>query len=298
MSSSTLTKPRFFSFRESLWFLDRGYDDCMHAIRGQKVLKAIAAAGDSVAFQVEEQGDSLLLEVSRDDPQLMSEVKTYLRTWWDLDRDLSPFYSLSHPLANRLQQQYFGLRLVGIPDLFEALCWSIIGQQINLTFAYRLKRRFVETYGTTTHFNGVQLLLFPQPEIVSQLTIAELKDLHFSKQKADYIIATARYLQQVNLHDHLKGIGDDTLMMSKELQRLRGVGEWTANYVLMKTFGRTDSVPYGDAGLINGVKNLLELASKPTRAQLTDFLAGAEGWEAYLVYYIWRSLSEPPPLVS
>ncbi len=298
MPSSTLTKPQFFSFQESLWFLDRGYDDCMHAIKGQKVLKAIATAGGIVAFQVEEQGDSLLLEVSKDDPHLVGEVKNYVRTWWDLDRDLSPFYSLLHPLGNMLQRKYFGLRLVGIPDLFEALCWSIIGQQINLTFAYRLKRRFVETYGTTTHFNGVQLHLFPKPEVVSQLTIAELKDLQFSKQKADYIIAAARHLEEVNLHDHLQGMEDDTMKMSEELQQLRGVGEWTANYVLMKTYGRTDSVPYGDAGLINGVKNLLALPSKPSGAELKEVLAGSEGWEAYLVYYIWRSLSEPPPSVS
>ena len=38
-----------------------------------------------------------------------------------------------------LVKKYSGLRLIGIPDLFEAIAWAIIGQQINLTFAYTLK---------------------------------------------------------------------------------------------------------------------------------------------------------------
>lgn len=39
---------------------------------------------------------------------------------------------------------YKGVRFIGIPDIFEAICWAIIGQHINLKFAYTLKRRLVE----------------------------------------------------------------------------------------------------------------------------------------------------------
>jgi DNA-3-methyladenine glycosylase II len=75
--------------------------------------------------------------------------------WFDLERNMDPFYSLlRHDVRLFYMADAFaGLRIVGIPNLFEALCWSITGQQINLTFAYKLKRRLVETYGTHLELN-------------------------------------------------------------------------------------------------------------------------------------------------
>ena len=50
--------------------------------------------------------------------------------------------------------------LLGITDLFEALSWGIIGQQINLTYAYTLKRRLVETFGSYVEWNGRKHWIF------------------------------------------------------------------------------------------------------------------------------------------
>lgn len=63
--------------------------------------------------------------------------------------DLLPFYDLAKTdlLLQSAVKEFNGLRNVGIPNLFEAICWGIIGQQINLTYAYTLKRRFVENFG-------------------------------------------------------------------------------------------------------------------------------------------------------
>ena len=62
--------------------------------------------------------------------------------------------------------EYNSLRIMAIPDLFEAVCWSIIGQQINLTFAYKLKRKFTEVYGTKLTFEGINYHLFPKPKLL------------------------------------------------------------------------------------------------------------------------------------
>ena len=68
-----------------------------------------------------------------------------IREILDLDRDLQPFYThlADEPVARHALEQHKGLRLIRIPDLFEALSWTIIGQQINLRFAYTLKARLV-----------------------------------------------------------------------------------------------------------------------------------------------------------
>lgn len=62
-----------------------------------------------------------------------------------------------------------------IPDLFEALSWAIIGQQINLTFAYILKKRFVENFGESLTFKGDTFWLFPNYEKIATISVDELK---------------------------------------------------------------------------------------------------------------------------
>ncbi|MEM9324608.1 MAG: DNA repair protein [Bacteroidota bacterium] len=296
--SISIPKPNFFRFNESLWFLDRGYDDCMHVVDGGRIHKAIPGLQAPIPFELSESGDCLSLAVETELAEDVSTVRQYVTRWLELDRDMEPFYALQNELLNQLQQRFFGLRMITIPDPFEALCWSIIGQQINLPFAYRLKRRFVEQYGTLVTYEHQTLYLFPSPTVVANLTIEKLQALQFSRQKADYIISLARRIEKDNWNPSQVSAGGDTQEMSALLQELRGVGEWTANYVLMKSYDRMDSVPYGDAGLINGIKQLLHLSEKPSRARVEEVLKGTSGWEAYFVFYIWRSLAEPPLAVA
>ena len=84
------------------------------------------------------------------------KIATYIIEWFDLDNDLTPFYEMANtdPLLKIPAQKFYGLRVIGIPDLFEALCWGVLGQQINLAFAYSLKRQFVESFGDSIEWNG------------------------------------------------------------------------------------------------------------------------------------------------
>ncbi|MCV5433224.1 DNA-3-methyladenine glycosidase II, partial [Escherichia coli] len=90
-------------------------------------------------------------------------VANYVTEWFDLTTDLAPFYTLAKHdvLLQRPIEQYYGLRTLGIPDLFEALSWGIIGQQINLTYAYTLKRRLVEQFGSYVEWDDRKHWIFP-----------------------------------------------------------------------------------------------------------------------------------------
>jgi DNA-3-methyladenine glycosylase II len=100
-------------------------------------------------------------------------VKKHIADWFDIGLDLSPFYTLlaKDPRLAFMANAYHGLRLVGIPDMFEAICWAITGQQINLTFAYKLKRRLVERYGRRLDFGGHAYFLFPDAAIFAEASI-------------------------------------------------------------------------------------------------------------------------------
>jgi DNA-3-methyladenine glycosylase II len=185
---------------------------------------------------------------------------------------------------------YDGLRLMGIPDLFEALCWSIIGQQINLTFAYKLKRRFTEVYGTKLIYENADYYLFPKPEIVANIKVEDLLPLQFSNRKAEYLIEIAKQFVSGNISKEILS-AHSTAEAIRLLVSVRGIGEWTANYALMKSLKRLECVTYGDVGLYNALHNLKGFDKRPSRETLDLFFYNFKNWEAYTVFYLWRSLA-------
>src|ERR1700712_2159217 len=153
-----IPKPANFSFEECLWFLDRNYDDCLHKVSENFVRKLVKINGIPTLLEVSEEDNELIITIlatisSENEENTLAlkddwEGINFVREWFDLDRNIEPFYELlaKDSELKHMSTLYSGLRLLGIPNLFEALCWSIIGQQINLSFAFKLKRRFTEMF--------------------------------------------------------------------------------------------------------------------------------------------------------
>ncbi|MGC3947892.1 MAG: DNA-3-methyladenine glycosylase [Chryseolinea sp.] len=220
-----------------------------------------------------------------------AQLERYVREWFDLDTDLKPFYQkvAADKLLGELITKFHGYRIVGQPDLFESLVWAVLGQQINLAFAYTLKQRFVEQFGTSYEFEGQHYYAFPSPEVVSQLTDADLLPLQFSRQKSKYTVEIGKaFAQKVISRDVLASMpleqARDTLM------QIKGVGNWTANYALMKTFRYKDAFPAEDVGIHNAIRLLKNSKRKPTIEEVRRLFRKYKGWEAYATLYLWKSL--------
>ena len=281
-----------FSFAECLWFLDRQSNDCMHVLGQGSVTKALGLGGRPLLVRVRGNEEGLQAEVlkGRATP---ARLTAYLADWFDLDRDLRPFYRLlrAHPGLSYMARDFKGLRLMGMPDMFEAICWCIIGQQINLAFAHKVKRSMVERYGTPIRYEDVPHYLFPTPEVLAEARIEDLKALQFSRGKAEYVIATARAFAEGSMSRDRIGALAGFEARQEALMTLKGVGEWTANYVLMKTFREPASIPYADAGLLNALLHHEATSHKGDRKALDKLFGAFPGWESYLVFYLWRSLA-------
>lgn len=228
-------------------------------------------------------------------PRARAAAADFVREWLDLDRDLTPFYETARrdPLLAPVVERFRGLRLVGIPDLFEALAWSVIGQQINMAYAYTLKRRFVERFGRRVTAGGETLWLFPGPERIASLEAADLQGMGLSARKGEYLIHIARLiaegrLSKEKLREAGRTGGRDAA--GKLLCAIRGIGPWTAHYALMFCLRFPDAFPIDDVGLHNAVKTAAGLDRKPTKAELRRLADGWAGWEAYATFYLWRLL--------
>lgn len=291
MNPILLPVPSQFSFQECLWFLNRNYDDCLHEVRENSVLKLLSINEILTLIEIKQFDKYLQIEVLLGEYD-EEKIRQFVTEWFDLERDLSPFYNLlaQDQDLKYMTSSYYGLRLLGIPDLFEALCWSIIGQQINLHFAYKLKRRLTETYGETICHQQVDFYIFPKVEMIASLTVEELKNLQFSTRKAAYLIEIARHFSEGLLSKKmLESLSTDEAI--KKLVSIRGIGEWTANYALMKSLKRLECITYGDVGLYKALNSLKNFPKKPLRKDLESFFNTFKNWEAYTVFYLWRSLA-------
>jgi DNA-3-methyladenine glycosylase II len=286
--------PADFKFEFALQFLRRSPKEVLHRVGDDNaVLKAIRVGEEIVVISVEQHEEGLSLTFLNTNPSeaVSRHVVSYVREWFDLDSDLKPFYRLARKdkILGPLVKKYTGHRIMSYPDLFESLTWAVLGQQINLQFAYTLKQRFVETFGEKVSFDGSSCYVFPQPSRVSTLSDSDLLPLQFSRQKSQYAVNIAKAFVAGGISkEKLRPLA---LAEAKEvLMKIKGVGNWTANYALMRTFRYPDAFPLEDAGLHNALRKQLGLKSKPTVERVKKIFRNYKGWEAYATVYLWKSL--------
>lgn len=257
--------------------------------------KAVVLEGKPVLLRITGVREGLNVDIKGRKSAPEEGIRAYVRDWFDMDRDVRPFYSLlrKHPGVAYMATQFKGLRLVGIPDLFESLSWCIIGQQINLSFAHRVKRQLVAAYGGSVGGHS----LFPAPELLAELKEADYKALQFSRQKAEYMITLAKaFAEGVISKEALLALPDTEARM-KALTSLRGIGAWTANYALMKSLRDITRIPHGDVGLLKALVDHELMEDRKDQKAFLRFFGEFSGWESYMVFYLWRSLS-PPQLAA
>lgn len=289
--------PREFSFAENLKYLSNAPNECLFHIKDQRIYKAVPVAEEIPIIEISAKDENAITirflgETTPSRKRIRAAVARYVRDWFDLDTDLTPFYDLAK--TNRLLRSavdsFYGLRNVGIPNLFEAICWGIIGQQINLTYAYTLKRRFVENFGQHVVCHGEKYWIFPTPQEIAVLTVEDMDVLRMTVKKCEYIIGVAQLIAQGKLSKALLLDARDHKSAEKMLVQIRGIGPWTANYVLMRCLRFPSAFPIDDVGLHNAIKHLLGTEKKPTKEEILQLSSTWTNWESYATFYLWRVL--------
>jgi DNA-3-methyladenine glycosylase II len=164
---------------------------------------------------------------------------------------------------------------------YETLVRAIAHQQLNGRAARTILDRFVAL------FPGKR---FPEPEDICRTSAARLRRAGFSRAKIRAIkhIAQQAAAGAVPSRRAAGRMSDDDLI--RELTRLRGVGQWTVQMLLMFTLGRPDVLPADDFGIREGFRITYGLAKQPTPRQV---LAHGERWRPYRTiasWYLWRAV--------
>ncbi len=186
--------------------------------------------------------------------------------------------------------------------LFEDLVEVIISQQLSIKAADTIIKRFRALFDASPEslaestlaqeINGSakSVPLDGQPRLLPQRILAlsdeQFRAVGISGAKARYIkgVAEAFASGQMSI-DKLKHLPDEAVM--QELLKLKGIGKWSAEMLLIFTLNRPDVFSLGDAGLRRAIKNLYQCEGE------AEILRLAETWKPHrslACWYLWRSL--------
>ncbi len=163
-------------------------------------------------------------------------------------------------------------------DIFKALVYNIISQQISTKAANTIKARLIKYLDDIT------------PKVVNDVSSEVLRSVGLSLRKATYIKEIAnRVLNGDLVFDDLRHLEDDEVI--KELIKLPGIGVWTAEMLLLFTLGRENVMSYLDLGIIRGLKRLYN-KEQLSKEEFLEIKKSFTPYASIASLYIWKLASE------
>ncbi len=168
-------------------------------------------------------------------------------------------------------------------NLFVDLLEDVISQQLSGKVAEKIFKRFCANFKHST----------PTPESVFECTVDELRALGLSNAKAGYVKNIAEFAIHKNLTvEYFDSLTDSQIV--EQLTQIKGIGEWTAQMVLIFSLNRPDVFPLGDFAIQQGMKQLYSLTQegRELKLRLTTI---ADAWKPYRTLgtrYVWHYLNQ------
>ena len=285
-------KPRPpFRLDLTAWVLRRRIDNTWDRWDGQVYQRVLILRGKPMEVRVSQSGPPAKpkLDITATGPRLASEAKPFLTEGFNrilgLQIDLGEFYRFAGKdrLLKGLAQRFQGMKPPRFPTVFEALVNAIACQQFTLTSGIRMLSRMVTAWGVPLSGSAISAHAFPRPADLAGLEMEALRKLGFSRQKAGALIDLSRMITDGRLNpENLEAMDDEGAL--ENLQQLRGVGRWSAEYALLRGMGRFHIFPGDDVGVRNGLRRWLNLREPLDYEGVRRIL---KRWEPYggLIYF-------------
>ena len=161
-------------------------------------------------------------------------------------------------------------------DLFLNLVSAIVSQQISTAAARTIWSRFEGLVGEVN------------PKSVLSRSHEELRGCGLSGRKAEYILGIAEAWQSGYANIDWDEMSDVEVITA--LIKLRGVGTWTAEMILIFTLLRPDVFPVGDIGVVRAVERLYSEGERMSNDELIAKSQDWRPWRTVATWYLWRSI--------
>jgi len=229
-------------------------------------------------------GNSLSVGIRVSKLSIVPRVIARLRRVFDLAADPQAIakHLAKDPVLAPLVKKRPGLRVPGAWDGFELAIRAVLGQQISVAAAVALAARLVASHGEALKAPvGALTHLFPRPEVLAKV---DLTNLGMPKSRAATLSALAA---AVVLEPDVFGEQCGLEEAVQRLRAIRGVGEWTAQYIALRQLREPDAFPASDLGVLRALSD-----THGRRPSVEQVLARAEGWRpwrAYAAQHLWAA---------
>jgi DNA-3-methyladenine glycosylase II len=161
-----------------------------------------------------------------------------------------------------------------IPDLFTALIYAIIGQQISAKAVHTIWDRMQDCFGEIT------------PQNITFAAVEKIQQCGLSMRKAGYIKSVGETVMcgDFNLME-LYELSDAEVI--RRLSKLHGIGVWTAEMLLLNSMERPDVVSWGDIAIRRGMMNLYGL-TEITKEQFEQYKKQYSPYGSVASIYLWK----------
>lgn len=219
------------------------------------------------------EGEKVVIETYGQAPS--RTVRDQVERVLSLDVDGSGFPEIGErdPVVGGLQRRYPGLRPVCFYSPYEAAAWAIIGNRVRIPQAARVKARMAEVLGEPVLVRGESERAFPGPSRLLRLDASP----GISGRKAAYLRALARAALEGKLEaSYLRSLS--TTEALARLKDLPGIGDFSAELILLRGAGEPDRLPDHEPRLVQAVARAYCLGQTPTAGEIAEI---SRGWRPY-----------------
>ncbi len=253
-----------------------------------RYLRTVRIGDRSGVIDVQDTGGALSLTVHGIATDTLFAAVQRTRSLFDLDApidDIGEALSQDRTLRSWMKDNP-GIRVPGAWDGFELCVRAVLGQQVSVkaatTFAGRIAERYGEPVGVDIkEVDDAPTRLFPAPQ---RLARARLENLGIIRSRAQTIRDLARATSSGELDF---GADQSAEQFHSTLTSIKGVGDWTAEYVAMRALKSPDAFPASDLGLLRAFDEQDGRRLRP--AELAARAEAWRPWRAYAALLIWGS---------
>jgi AraC family transcriptional regulator of adaptative response / DNA-3-methyladenine glycosylase II len=231
--------------------------------------------------------NSLGIKIRFPEVRSLPAVVSRVRRLFDLGADIETIddHLSVDPVLAPLVAQRPGLRAPGGWDGFEIAVRAVLGQQISVVAARRLAGQLVSLYGRSVpksfRIHPALSRTFPGAK---RLATASAIALGMPVARLTALKATAEAaVTDPNLFRPFGSI-EDTV---SRLRTIRGIGEWTAQYIALRAIREMDAFPATDLGLLRGIATVD--GRETTAANLLTRAESWRPWRAYAAQHLWAA---------
>lgn len=205
----------------------------------------------------------------------------------DVDGSRFPEVGRRDPVVGGLQRRYPGLRPVCFYSPYEAAAWAIIGNRIRIVQAAKIKARMAQDLGEPVRVHGKGEQAFPGPS-----RLLDLKDFPgLSGRKVEYLRTLGRAALGGKLEaSYLRSLGTTEALVS--LKELPGIGDFSAELILLRGAGEADRCPTHEPRLARTVATAYGLEETPTAEEITEISGGWRPYRTWVALHLRAMLED------